>query len=221
MTVESTGETKGGGLPELKQGRAVGEHLRAAAVAAVVERGWTAAAAARHFGLGAVSVRNWVKRFRERGHVRPDRQGGYRPSLIERERERIFRILEERPAISGRALRDALAAEGVVFNASTVQRFLQRHGLERNSRLARTGGSGGDTRRPASPVGLLSVMPERLLFVIPGLVPGISLKRLCRAAVWIPGTSPGMTGRGAVQRERGWSRGRPGPHNVGIVDYRE
>ena len=139
MTVESTGETKGGpaGLPELKQGRAVGEHLRAAAVAAVVERGWTAAAAARHFGLGAVSVRTWVKRFRERGHVRPDRQGGYRPSLIERERERIFSILEERPAISGRALRDALAAEGAVFNASTVQRFLQRHGLERNSRLAR------------------------------------------------------------------------------------
>ena len=30
-------------------------------------------------------------------------------------------------------------------------------------------------------------------FVIPGLVPGISLKRLRRAAVWIPGTSPGMT----------------------------
>jgi len=140
MTVESTGETKGGGLPELKQGRAVGEHLRAAAVAAVaavVERGWTAAAAARHFELGAVSVRNWVKRFRERGYVRPDRQGGYRPSLIERERECIFRILEERPAISGRALRDALAAEGVVFNACTVQRFLRRHGLERNSRLAR------------------------------------------------------------------------------------
>ena len=139
MTKESTSGTKGGpagGLLELRQGRPVGVDLRAAAVAAVVERGWSGADAARHFGLGASSVRLWVRRFLERGHVRPDRQGGS-ASRIEPERDRIFRILEARPVISVRKLRDALAAEGPVFDASTVQRFLKRHGLERDRRLAR------------------------------------------------------------------------------------
>ena len=138
MTTKPANGTSGGpaGLPERKQGSPVGEYLRAAAVAAVVERGWTAAAAARYFGLGGSSVRLWVKRFRERGHVRPERMGGS-ASRIEPERERIFRILEERPAISAQKLRDALAAEGVAFDATTVQRFLKRHGLERDSRLAR------------------------------------------------------------------------------------
>ena len=145
MTVKPAGETTGGpasGLPELRQGRAVSADLRGMAVAAVVERGMSAAAAARHFGLGAASVRNWVRRFRERGHVRPDRQGGS-ASRIEPERERIFRILEARPAISVRKLRDALAAEGLVFGFGTVQRFLKRHGLERDRRPACPRESGG------------------------------------------------------------------------------
>ena len=139
MTKESTGETKGGpagALPELRQGRPVGTDLRGVAVAAVVERGMSAAAAARHFGLGAVSVRLWVRRFRERGHVRPDKQGGS-ASRIEPERERILRMLEAQPRLSVRGLRDALAAEGLAFDASTVQRFLKRHGLERERRLDR------------------------------------------------------------------------------------
>ena len=125
-----------GGLPERRQGRPVGVDLRAAAVAAVVERGMSAEAVARQFGLTGPSVRLWVKRFLERGHVRPDPMGGS-ASRIEPERERIFRILEARPAISSRALRDALAAEGLSFSASTVQNFLKRHGLERDRRLAR------------------------------------------------------------------------------------
>ena len=137
MTTESTGKAKGGpagALPELRQGRPVGTDLRGVAVAAVVERGMSAAAAARHFGLGEASVRLWVRRFRERGHVRPDRQGGS-ASRIEPERERILRILEAQPRLSVRGLRNALAAEGLAFDASTVQRFLKRHGLQRERRL--------------------------------------------------------------------------------------
>ena len=38
---------------------------------------------------------------------------------------------------SSGGLRDALAAEGLAFDASTVQRFLKRHGLERERRLDR------------------------------------------------------------------------------------
>lgn len=73
------------GLPERRRGRAVGEDLRAAAVAAVLREGMSTRAAARRFGLPRSSVGVWVKRFRERGHVRPDRKGG-RPARIDRAR---------------------------------------------------------------------------------------------------------------------------------------
>ena len=135
MAEESTGGAAGA-LVVRKQGRRASGELRGRAVAAVLEGGMSVAAAARHFDVDHGSVRRWVGRFLERGHVRPDKPPG-RPSLIERQRGRIFRILEARPAISGAALREALAAEGVEFAASTVQGFLRRHGLERARRLAR------------------------------------------------------------------------------------
>ena len=116
-------------------GRAVGVELRSRAVAAVLQEGMSMAAAARRFGLGERNVSCWVKRFRERGHVRPDARGG-RPSLVEAERERIVRLLEARPEMSSRALSEALAAEGVRLAARTLRRFLKRHRMERSRRLA-------------------------------------------------------------------------------------
>ncbi|MCY3754731.1 MAG: helix-turn-helix domain-containing protein [Alphaproteobacteria bacterium] len=132
-----TDESRSGPAGALRrQGGPVGEELRSLAVAAVVEDGMSVSAAARRFGLSRDSVGSWVKRFRERGHVRRDPVGGS-ASRIEPHRERIIRIIEARPAISMYGLRDALAAEGFAFHAATVQNFLKRHGLERDRRLAR------------------------------------------------------------------------------------
>ena len=125
-----------GVLTERRPGRPISEDLRGRAVAAVLEGGMTAAAAARRFGLVDTTIRRWVARFRERGHLRDDPKTG-RPSRIEPERERILRILAVRPTITILGLRDALAAEGAVFGATTVHRFLNRHGMERYRRLAR------------------------------------------------------------------------------------
>ncbi len=139
MTRELTNGPEGepaGALRRSRRGRPVGEELRSLAVAAVVEEGMNVEAAARRFGLAGSSVRGWVKRFRERGHVRRDPMGG-RASRIEPERERILRILAKRPRLTMYGLRDALAAEGLSFHAATVQNFLKRHGLERDRRLAR------------------------------------------------------------------------------------
>ena len=116
--------------------RAYGEDLRRLAVTAVLEDGMSLAAAGRRFGVSEMSVAGWVRRWRERGHLQADARGGDRKSWrIEAEREQIFRILERQPALTVRALRDKLAAEGVLFGASTVQRFLKRHGLRRERRL--------------------------------------------------------------------------------------
>ena len=66
--------------------------------------------------MSAGSVGLWVRRYRERG--------------------RILRILAARPNLTMYGLRDALAAEGVSFHPATVQRFLERHGLDLKSRRA-------------------------------------------------------------------------------------
>ena len=145
MTKELANEAAAA-LPGPRKGRAVGEELRGMAVAAVLRGGMSAAAAARHFGLGENTVRGWVKRFRERGHLRADKQGGSR-SRIEPARERILRILKKRPAISMYGLSEALAAEGLSFAPATVQRFLKRHGLDRESRLARRRKERGSRRK--------------------------------------------------------------------------
>ena len=133
------GVSAGGLMRRGVRGRPVGEEVRSLAVAAVLEEGMSAAAAARRFGVSRDSVVDWVKRFRERGHVRRERMGGS-ASRIEPQRERILRIIEARPAISMYGLRDALAAEGFSFSASAVQGFLKRNGLDRARRLARRRG---------------------------------------------------------------------------------
>ena len=137
-------------LAERSRGRAFGEDLRRRAVAAVLDDGLTKAAAGRRFGVHPQSIARWVKRYRERGDLRPDPRGGDLQSWrIEAERERIARLLERRPRLTIRALRDALAEEGAVFGSATVQRFLKRHGLERERRLARFGTRYG-AKRPSA-----------------------------------------------------------------------
>ena len=122
-------------LTERRRGRPIGQDLRRRAVAAVLEKGMSGHAAALHFEVGEASIWRWIRRYRQRGHLLTDPRSG-RPSRIEPERERIFRILEDRPELSVRALRDALAAEGRVFDPATLHRFLKRHGLQRGRRLA-------------------------------------------------------------------------------------
>ncbi len=117
------------------RGKAVDMGLRHRAMAAVVQDGMSARAAAARFGLSASSVKRWVKRFRERGHVEPDASGGS-ALRIEAERDRIVRILEVRPELSSRALGEALAAEGVRFADRPLRRFLKRHRMELSRRLA-------------------------------------------------------------------------------------
>lgn len=96
-------------------------------------------AAARKYDVSAGSVHRWLGRFRARGHVRADREGG-RPSLITSERARVLRLLEKHPDIGTRGLHAALAAEGVAVCLSTVARFLKLNGLQRRQRRARRHG---------------------------------------------------------------------------------
>ena len=104
-------------------------------MAAVLERGMSYREAGLKFEVSATSVLRWVRRLRERGHVRADPRGARR-SRIEEERARVFRILKRRPAITVPALQRALAARGLTVGDAAVKRFLKRHGPQRRQRLA-------------------------------------------------------------------------------------
>ena len=119
-----------------RRGKPAGEELRRRVVAAVLEKGMSRNAAARHFEVSDTSVGRWVRRYRQHGHLREAPRPG-RPSRIEPERERIFAVLERRPDLSIRALQAALAARGLVLGTGSLQRFLTRHGLQRSRRLPR------------------------------------------------------------------------------------
>ena len=119
-----------------RPGKAVGEDLRHRAVAAVLERGMSFREAALKFEVGTGSVHRWVQRYRQRGNVRADPHRRP-PSRIEPGRALVFRLLKQRPNLTIPALRAALAVEGLTVSAATVQRFLERHGLQRKRRLAR------------------------------------------------------------------------------------
>ena len=118
-------------LTERKRGRPVGQDLRRRAVAAVPEGRMSARTAGRRFDGAASSVSLWIRRYREHSHLLTDPRSG-RPSRTGP--ERIFRLLEDRPDLSVRALQRALAAEGLVFGAASLQRVLKRHSLQRRRR---------------------------------------------------------------------------------------
>ena len=132
-------EMAASGLGGARKGKAVSEDLRRRAVAAVLDDGMPVRGAARKFDVSAGSVHRWLGRFRARGHVRADRDGG-RPSFIISERARVLRLLEKHPDIGNRGLHAALAAEGIAVSLSTVKRFLKLNGLQRKQRRARRRG---------------------------------------------------------------------------------
>ncbi len=63
-------------------GKPYSHDLRERVVGAVEEEGLSRRQAAERFGVGASTVINWVRRFRETGSVAPGQMGGHRPKKI-------------------------------------------------------------------------------------------------------------------------------------------
>jgi putative transposase len=63
-------------------GRPYSLDLRERVVGAVEHEGMSRQAAARRFGVVASTAINWVRQFREKGHVHPGQMGGHKPKAI-------------------------------------------------------------------------------------------------------------------------------------------
>jgi|HubBroStandDraft_6_1064221.scaffolds.fasta_scaffold522743_2 putative transposase len=132
-------------------GRSYSLDLRERVVAAVEQEGMSRQAAARRFGVVASTAINWVRQFREKGHINPGQMGGHRPKTISGE-HRIWLIARCKAGdFTLRGLVSELASErGLKVDYRSVWEFVhaedlsykkngsaQRAGLPRRKKKAR------------------------------------------------------------------------------------
>ncbi len=117
-------------------GKPLSMDLRSRALAAVDE-GMSCRAAARRFGVAAVTVIRWHDQRRITGGYAAKAQGGdTRLRRIEAHAPTILALHEARRDITLDELRRELGQAGVAVAISKLHRFFARHGITRKKRPA-------------------------------------------------------------------------------------
>jgi len=114
--------------------------LRERAVAAVEQEGMSRQAAARRFGLAASTVITWVRRFHEKGDVKPGQMGGHKPKAISGEHRTWLLGRCEVHDFTLRGLVHELAERGLKVDYRSMWEFVHAEGLsyKKNSSAQRT-----------------------------------------------------------------------------------
>ena len=130
-------------------GKPLSTDLRSRLVTAVAG-GLSRRAAAERFGVSAASAVRWVRALNTTGTVEAKPQGGdTRSHRIEAFGTVILGAIAAQKDISLVELAELLRAEhGASFAASTVWRFLDRHGMTFKKNSARRRAAAGRRRRP-------------------------------------------------------------------------
>jgi transposase len=138
-------------------GRPYSLDLRERVVAAVEREGMSRQAAARRFGVVPSTAINWVRQFREKGHVNPGQMGGHKPKAISGE-HRVWLIARCKTGdFTLRGLVSQLMSERELkVDYRSVWEFVRAEGLS-----YKKNGSGQRARSPrrkktARPMGELS-----------------------------------------------------------------
>ena len=122
-------------------GRPYPMELRERAVAAVEREGMSRQAAARRFDVAPSTVINWVRQFREEGHIEPGQMGGHKPRTISGEHHIWLVERCRRGEFTLRGLVAELAAErGLKVDYRSVWEFVHGEGLsfKKNTSARRT-----------------------------------------------------------------------------------
>ena len=110
-------------------GRALSNDLRQRLIL-TVERGSTASAAARRFGVGRSTAINWVARWRLTGRIEARPMGGDRHShRMEAWAQTILGWIEETPDITLVEMQARLRGVGAPSAMGTLWRLLNRHAM--------------------------------------------------------------------------------------------
>lgn len=118
--------------------------LRERVVAAVEQEGMSRRAAGRRFGVGASRVVEWIKQFRENGHIRPGQMGGHKPKAISGE-HRVWLIARCKSAdftLRGLVM-ELLAERDLRVDYRSVWQFVHDESLsyKKNNSAQRAGSS--------------------------------------------------------------------------------
>jgi transposase len=119
-----------------------------------LDAGMSARAAGAVVGVSAATAVRWSQRWRDRGHVDPDKMGGTKPRLLESERDWLVERIERDKNLTLHELLEALRTErGIVVCCDTLWRFLKHCGKSfkkrrstppsKAARMSRAGSSAG------------------------------------------------------------------------------
>ena len=78
--------------------------------------------------------------------------GGKRPFLLQQQRDRLMKRLEEKPGLTLHALLDDLRERGVVVSCDTLWRFLKREEITVKKNLVRHRAGPAQRRAPPRPL---------------------------------------------------------------------
>ena len=118
-------------------------------VMAAITSGQTREAVAWRFEISLSSVGRYIKRFREKGTVAPDKFGGHKRHALADEEERLRAWIEERPDITLAALKERLHESGIEVGQTAISNFLRHLDLSYKKNAAR-GGAGARGRQEGS-----------------------------------------------------------------------
>ena len=136
-------------------------------VVAAVDAGDSCRTVAARFGVSVSSVVKWSQRWRATGSVAPDKMGGYRPVVLEQQRDFILEQVHQSSHVTARGLPRLLAARGVKVSHDSMWRFLRREGLSFKESLFAIEQARADiARRRRRWKGLMADLdPSQLVFV--------------------------------------------------------
>jgi putative transposase len=125
-------------------GRPYSMDLRERVVEAVEGKGMSRQAAARRFGVVPSTAINWVRQFRDKGHIHPGKMGGHKPRAISGE-HRLWLIARcQAGDFTLRGLVGELLSErGLKVDYRSVWEFVRTEDLsyKKNRSAQRTGSS--------------------------------------------------------------------------------
>lgn len=116
-----------------------------------VEKGASARAAAKVFGVSESSAIKWMQRWRRQGSVAPDPVRGHRRPLLEGQADWLLEVIETKTDLTLEEIRAQLKKRGVRVSLWTVWSFYGRHNIsfkkkrlrQRTGPRRRRGGTAG------------------------------------------------------------------------------
>lgn len=94
-----------------------------------IQEGHTQSDIAEMLKIGRRTVVNYVKRWRTKGSVEPDKFGGHKKHKLASHAEKVKKFIEAEPDQTLAELKEKLAAEKIVVGTSSIDRFLRASGL--------------------------------------------------------------------------------------------